>query len=126
MDASAGKNLDTAKCPLCGKPNDCQLCTAVSYKGPCWCAKIKFPEELLARLSPETRNQSCICIHCVTEFHREKKSDLASQKILPGDFYFDGSLMVFTEAYHLRRGYCCDSGCRHCPYEAGPKPLAVQ
>lgn len=24
--------------------------------------------------------------------------------------------MVFTEAYHLRRGYCCKSGCRHCPY----------
>jgi hypothetical protein len=24
--------------------------------------------------------------------------------------------MVFTEAYHLRRGYCCHSDCRHCPY----------
>ncbi|MEO0903077.1 MAG: DUF5522 domain-containing protein, partial [Bacteroidota bacterium] len=18
--------------------------------------------------------------------------------------------------YHLKRGYCCESGCRHCPY----------
>lgn len=25
-------------------------------------------------------------------------------------------LFVFTEAYHLARGQCCDSGCRHCPY----------
>ena len=23
---------------------------------------------------------------------------------------------VFTEYYHLKRGYCCKSGCRHCPY----------
>jgi hypothetical protein len=26
---------------------------------------------------------------------------------------------VFTRAYLLARGECCDSGCRHCPY---PKP----
>ena len=32
------------------------------------------------------------------------------------DYYFDGPYMVFTEAYHLKRGYCCNSGCRHCPY----------
>ena len=24
--------------------------------------------------------------------------------------------VVFTEKYHLKRGYCCKSGCRHCPY----------
>jgi len=24
--------------------------------------------------------------------------------------------MVFTAAYHLKRGYCCNSDCRHCPY----------
>ncbi len=24
--------------------------------------------------------------------------------------------IVFTEAYHLKRGYCCKSGCKHCPY----------
>jgi Family of unknown function (DUF5522) len=23
---------------------------------------------------------------------------------------------VFTSAYLLARGECCDSGCRHCPY----------
>jgi len=32
------------------------------------------------------------------------------------DFYWDGPYMVFTAAYHLRRGSCCHSGCRHCPY----------
>ena len=32
------------------------------------------------------------------------------------DFYFEGELMVMTPNYHLKRGYCCGSGCRHCPY----------
>jgi hypothetical protein len=25
-------------------------------------------------------------------------------------------MMVFTRAYHLKRGYCCGNGCLHCPY----------
>lgn len=32
--------------------------------------------------------------------------------------------MVFTEKYHLDRGYCCGNGCKHCPfsYEKVPEP----
>ena len=41
----------------------------------------------------------------------------------PEDFYYENGLMVFTEAYHLKRGQCCKSGCRHCPYgNAAQKP----
>jgi len=40
----------------------------------------------------------------------------AESKLQPGDFYYDGPYFVFTEQYHLRRGACCESGCRHCPY----------
>jgi hypothetical protein len=36
------------------------------------------------------------------------------------DYYVEGGVMVFTAAYHLRRGYCCNSTCRHCPYEQQP------
>ncbi|OYU84052.1 MAG: hypothetical protein CFE24_08440 [Flavobacterium sp. BFFFF2] len=33
------------------------------------------------------------------------------------DFYYSPEgYKVFTENYHLKRGYCCKSGCRHCPY----------
>jgi len=40
-----------------------------------------------------------------------------SNKLLPSDFYYDKfGNMVFTEEYHIRRGVCCGSGCRHCPY----------
>jgi hypothetical protein len=38
----------------------------------------------------------------------------------PEDYYMEGANLVFTAAYHLKRGYCCGSGCRHCPY-GGPK-----
>ena len=34
----------------------------------------------------------------------------------PEDYYFEGGNLVFTAAYHLKRGACCGSGCRHCPY----------
>ncbi|MDG2113205.1 MAG: DUF5522 domain-containing protein [Actinomycetota bacterium] len=34
------------------------------------------------------------------------------------DGYIDplSGLYVFTAGHHLRRGTCCGSGCRHCPY----------
>ncbi|HLN96387.1 MAG TPA: DUF5522 domain-containing protein [Flavobacterium sp.] len=33
------------------------------------------------------------------------------------DFYLTPEgYRCFTEKYHLARGYCCKSGCRHCPY----------
>jgi iron complex transport system substrate-binding protein len=32
------------------------------------------------------------------------------------DYYVEGNTMVFTSSYLQRRGYCCSSGCRHCPY----------
>jgi hypothetical protein len=36
------------------------------------------------------------------------------------DYYFEGPKLVFTAAYHLKRGSCCGSGCRHCPYRGAP------
>jgi uncharacterized protein DUF5522 len=32
------------------------------------------------------------------------------------DYYVENGLWVFTEQYLRERGYCCTSGCRHCPY----------
>ncbi len=42
----------------------------------------------------------------------DDKGELADR-----DFYFnEEGNMVFTEKYLLNRGYCCESGCKHCPY----------
>lgn len=35
----------------------------------------------------------------------------------PDEFYYsEEGYMVFTEKYLLKRGYCCQNGCKHCPY----------
>ena len=31
-------------------------------------------------------------------------------------FYIENGKYVFTEKYLKDRGYCCENGCRHCPY----------
>ena len=41
-----------------------------------------------------------------------------AQPLQPGDFYHTPEgYLVFTEQYHRRRGFCCGSGCRHCPWK---------
>jgi len=39
-------------------------------------------------------------------------------KLIEGEDYYLTSegYRCFTEKYHLKRGYCCKSGCRHCAY----------
>jgi hypothetical protein len=32
------------------------------------------------------------------------------------DFYEQNGMLVMSKDYHLRRGYCCKSGCLNCPY----------
>ncbi len=31
-------------------------------------------------------------------------------------YYSEEGYIVFTEKYLLKRGYCCQNGCKHCPY----------
>lgn len=48
---------------------------------------------------------------------RERADRLQRLGLEPGDYYFsEEGYLVFTEQYHIKRGYCCQSGCRHCPY----------
>ena len=36
------------------------------------------------------------------------------------DYYInENGLMVFTAAYHLKRGNCCKNKCKHCPWNYG-------
>jgi Family of unknown function (DUF5522)/DinB superfamily len=50
----------------------------------------------------------------ITEAAAIKKDMVAPKE--GEDFYYEGSFLVFTANYHLKRGYCCNSVCRHCPY----------
>lgn len=40
------------------------------------------------------------------------------------DYVIENGLWVFTAHYLLERGYCCQSGCRNCPYGSWVNPPA--
>ena len=50
--------------------------------------------------------------------NRFMKEQSNENKLIEGeDFYYTPEgYKCFTEKHHLKRGYCCKSGCRHCPY----------
>jgi len=40
-----------------------------------------------------------------------------NSELTADDYYLsEEGYKVFTESYHLKRGYCCQNSCRHCPY----------
>ena len=46
---------------------------------------------------------------------------MSKQNLVEGtDYYYDTiggtKYKVFTEQYHLKRGFCCKNNCRHCAY----------
>jgi len=45
-------------------------------------------------------------------------------KLNKDEYYLspDGYI-IFTEKYHLRKGYCCNNNCKHCPYKEDKKKL---
>ena len=40
------------------------------------------------------------------------------KELTEGIHYYinEDGFIVFTEQFHLERGYCCGNGCLHCPY----------
>ena len=44
--------------------------------------------------------------------------DKNENKLIEGEDYYvtPEGYRCFTEQYLLKRGYCCESGCKHCPY----------
>jgi hypothetical protein len=54
---------------------------------------------------------------------QDDKAAFLQVPLEPGDWYFEGPDIVFTAQYLLKRGTCCGSGCRHCPYGQGGRRL---
>ena len=32
-------------------------------------------------------------------------------------YYLENGKVIFTEQYHIDRGFCCGNGCRHCAFQ---------
>ena len=47
-----------------------------------------------------------------------KSKMMENNQLHPADYYIDEmtGFSVFTALYLRNRGYCCGSGCRHCPF----------
>jgi len=50
-----------------------------------------------------------------SDFSKKDKLDKTDYYMSPEGF------IIFTEKYHLKRGYCCKSSCKHCPYSYDKK-----
>lgn len=100
---------------ICSRCGALFSCGAAQSDQSCWC-------EQLPRVPLIADEQTdCFCPKCLSEAI-EKINVPRQTAALPllregEDYYLEGGAMVFTAAYHLKRGYCCDSGCRHCPYD---------
>jgi hypothetical protein len=110
-----------------GTPKTCWQCGTQFECGPregavqCWCAD-------LPPIQPAVASADCLCPGClaiaVSLQHRNETDPLTPDRAAPNDaameegvdYYLEGTAVVFTASYHLRRGSCCGSGCRHCPY----------
>ncbi len=44
------------------------------------------------------------------------KLEKAEKLVENVDYCFENGLMVLTAHFLQKRGYCCDNGCRNCPY----------
>ena len=114
----------------------CSQCSATfgcgneSGADACWCAS-------LPRILPLDFDEPCLCPRCLKRRIRERieafvatvtpqnaAAAAARARRYAGDedpiegldYEEQGGLLVFTAWYLLKRGTCCESGCRHCPY----------
>ena len=58
----------------------------------------------------------CLCKNCLMQEIKKQKPKPQSL-VLNVDYYIENGRWVFTEVFHKKRGTCCGSGCRHCPFE---------
>ncbi|MES2803536.1 MAG: cysteine-rich CWC family protein [Bdellovibrionota bacterium] len=96
-------------CERCHSEFDCGAANDEAAGGnlPCWCLQLPLAQNIPKNFS------DCLCAKCLNEFINIQTSAPTNEP----DYYFDtNGLMVFSQAYHLKRGCCCGSGCRHCPY----------
>jgi hypothetical protein len=121
---------DQSKQKTCSNCGVSFTCGPTSGERGCWC-------EVLPHVSLVAgADQDCLCPSCLSEAiaklaltkneatQASPSGNIATNSppvLVEGqDYYCEGPAIVFTAHYLLRRGYCCDSGCRHCPYKTAP------
>jgi hypothetical protein len=120
------RTSDKAKQKICSKCAASFTCGPEKGQEKCWCDDLPHVPLVTGE------DTGCLCPNCLREAISKRSSGqldavdirplmMTHQASLPSliegeDYYCEGANIVFTARYHLRRGYCCESGCRHCPY----------
>jgi len=86
---------------------------------------LSLKESTITFLKKTTYN--CLCSLCGKELNNLvcelQKEENVGELQLGKHYYMENGFMVFTEYFHMIRGYCCKSNCRHCAYGFNPKNL---
>ena len=136
LPSSLRSSVKQKNCSSCGEDF---TCGAEGGEERCWCEALPH----LPLVSIEGRD--CFCPQCLSDaiqaalhfgshtgqpsldsflgrasepVQAATKTDLTPPSLLleGEDYYSEGGMIVFTASYHRRRGYCCESACRHCPF----------
>ena len=110
-------------CSSCNKAFTCGSKIGES----CWCNTYSI-------IMPLDFQQSCLCSDCLGKLISKKLDKFIKSKPLWAamgvagknrnddkiiehiDYHIENGKNVFSAWYLLKRGYCCDEGCRNCPY----------
>ena len=104
----------------CSKCKTSILCRADTIT-ECSCSQLTLSKDTLDFL--QNTSYDCLCNNCLIDAEKKvKDAHSATQKMTENvHYYLEDGMLVFTELYHIQRGYCCKSGCRHCAYGFTPK-----
>lgn len=108
----------TKICQRCGESFGCEAMNqTMNQETRCWCQDVPTVKNI------PKQYKDCLCPDCLTALAKAeteiktKAHGAGTKNLIEGeDFYYEKGLHVFTRKYHLDKGYCCNSGCRHCPY----------
>jgi hypothetical protein len=119
--------MSPSLCSACGAAFACGNESGAAH---CWCSE-------LPPLMPMNPEHPCLCPRCL---HLELRRRIAAfvSTVTPNnaaeaaararrfggdgepvegiDYEMEHGLLVFSAWYLLKRGTCCEAGCRHCPY----------
>ncbi|MTG96951.1 MULTISPECIES: cysteine-rich CWC family protein [Myroides] len=104
-------------CTHCKQEIECK----VDQIADCDCSKVEVSND--TRLFLKQTYHKCLCNTCLENINdlvaQAKGKDFPkrrSEMIEGVHYYIENGYFVFTELYHLMKGYCCQNGCRHCVY----------
>ena len=116
------KTITAKRCSTCDSEFDC------SADQSCWC--MAFPPVMPADFTQDCRCRGCLAlaveqqvaasieqrgIEEMVELARPYRS--ASEAVEGIDYTLERGNYVFSRWFHLKRGSCCESGCRNCPFK---------